>query len=390
MRYRALRLWPLCLWAAAAPARAGELRWELALEAGSEYDSNFRLLQQGAEGAAAGEAGSAAAPVARAGSRLQLDWAGRRQGAALDAFVGAKMHGAGGQSEDVAIVQAAGRYQHRLRDSAVLAAALSYHDLLGHNLLDRAGGGSGGRNYASAGAALELAVSGPAGHRLVGLVGVRDFRYKPDEEFDWTGEQYGLLHRATVWRGDDGEEPRQLEVSTGYKLERRAYQGQALGNICPDGHVQPGCAAPSGRRRSDFNHRLTLDLSYGGESIWSGRYELERNDSSSFGPYSYLRHRLELGVTTELPAALFLTAKVAVQFNTFDQPLYLADSADGDTFLSIEEENRNALLLHLERELGRRLSLELRYSFFTNEFTSEQVGFRRHVLYAGLVCSFGS
>jgi len=58
---------------------------------------------------------------------------------------------------------------------------------------------------------------------------------------------------------------------------------------------------------------------------------------------------------------------------------------------TIEDENRNAVILDLEREIRRLgLSVNARYSFFTSQLGAQQTSFRRHVAYLGLTYRFST
>ena len=136
--------------------------------------------------------------------------------------------------------------------------------------------------------------------------------------------------------------------------------------------------------RADLHHSLAAELIYTGRRIYSGRYELEVNDSNSYGE-SLVRHRLKLGFTTELWREIFLTAEGSILFNQYLDPLLLAHDEQARTFLSIDEENRNSLSVHLSRAIGGGFSVEARYAIYSNEFTNQELSFRRQTVYAGAV-----
>ena len=53
-------------------------------------------------------------------------------------------------------------------------------------------------------------------------------------------------------------------------------------------------------------------------------------------------------------------------------------AAAGRTFVSIEDENRNSARVELSRNIGERLQLLGRYTFYANELGSGDVTYRRH------------
>lgn len=374
---------------AATPARGEVDSWRLDLEAGSEYDSNVHRLEL----APGDQREVEDAPLGRVGGRLRARWrSGARDRLAVDAFAGAKVFaGRDAQSENVAVVSSSARYDRRLGDRKVLVgAAGSYYDALGVDPFGTGGGGEG-RNFRLAAADALLTVPGPRGHRLTGAVGARDFVYKPDADFDWRGESYALAYHATLWRGDPDQEvdAASIDVSASYRLGRRRYAGVAFTNACPDEQeAEPNCFVPTRAGRVDLDHGLGAELVYTGDRIYSGRYDLQVIDSNSYGQ-SLVRQRVEAAVTTELFRGIFLTGRGVVRLNLFLDPLLLAPDVQSQSFVSIEDENRNTLSLHLSRDLGDRLALEARYAIYSNEFATEELSFRRQTMYLGLVYSAG-
>ena len=82
--------------------------------------------------------------------------------------------------------------------------------------------------------------------------------------------------------------------------------------------------------------------------------------------------------TTAAVWDVFVTGKLVVQFNQFLDPLLL--SGDVGTFVTIEDENRNAVILHATRDIGRRLTAEARYAYYSNPFATEELAFSRHTV----------
>jgi hypothetical protein len=380
----------------AARAVADDLTWSLKLEGGSEFDTNIhRFEDTGADDVVADDVVNdiESAPVARGGARLQTAWRpGKRHRAGLMAFAGGKLYGTEtGQDENVIIVAGDGQHHWSLpRRSAALGARATYYDTLGY----RPGGGEPRvepRHFSMAGAELALTLLGPDQHRLVMTGGYRRFRYKPSDYFHWSGDVYGLRYQTTTWRGDPDTDldAASMDIIVSYELERRGYQGDALTNICPpDQQPQPQCVSPlTGTARADLHHAGAAELLYTGDRIYSARYELSVTDSNSFGQ-SLVRQRLELGVTTELAARVFVTAKAALQLDIFLDTLLLARDVNAQDFTTIDDENRNSVSIHLARDITRAWTLEGRYALFTNEFATQESTFRRQVFYLGVVYQY--
>lgn len=364
-------------------AAADDLGWSLAVEAGSELDTNIHREETTAVD------DTVTAPVMRGGARLRLDWRpAPRQRASVMAFGGAKLYGSNsGQDENVGIVSGDGRYDLVLPGrSAILGARLGYYDMLHYEL----GGGEPAvapRHVATASGQAMLTIDGPDDHRLGLTTGYRTLRYKPNRAFDWRGDHYGVSYRVATWRGDPDADvdADSLDLILSYELERRRYLGAAFTNVCrPGDQPSPRCFRSLNLARTDIHHGSAAELVYTGDRIYSARYELDVIDSNSAGQ-SLVRQRLELGVTTALPLDLFLTARAALQLDIFLDSLLLARDVQAEDWTAIEDDRRNSVSIHVTRDLGPRWSMEARYAFFGNEFATQELTFRRHVFYLGAV-----
>jgi hypothetical protein len=371
----------------ANPALAGADGAEVTLEAGSEYDSNVHHT----EVVDATTDPVVASPLVRFGGRLRRAWrSGQNRRAALAAVVAAKLFAeAEGGSENVTALALDGTYDVGLpARRAVVTARGSYYDAFGVDALGE--GPNTARTFAVADGGGALTLAGPGSHRVSAHGGWRHFRYKPDHDFDWNGPTYGLRYATALWRDEaDGEaDATSVDVVASYRLERRGFQGGAFDNGCAEGTpVEPACFVPTGLSRIDLLHAAAAEITYTGDRMYSGRYEVQVNDSNSFGQ-SLVRHRFELTLTSELPAEIFATAKLIIQYNTFLDELLLARDVSALTFVSIEDENRNALVLHAARDVTATWTVEARYALFTNEFATEEVKFRRQTGYLGLIYRF--
>lgn len=365
---------------------ADPVRWSLTLEGGSEYDTNIHRFESFDEDIIV------AAPLLRGATRLHLGWSPRPAHTVLATVLGgAKLFaGDSGQDENRGMVAADGRYQWRLPGrSAVLGVHGSYHDTFGYELFRAAPGQVSQRNFAVAGGELALDLAGPEGQRLTLTGGYRHFRYDPDAAFDWQGEHAGARYQTSRWLGD-GEQA-SLDLAASYGVERRAHASPALRDIaCPDG-AEPSllCTLPLDQTRTDLHHVATAEAVYTGERIYSARYEAQITDSNSYGQ-SVVRQRLELGITTELLARVFATARGTLQIDTYLDSLLLArdvlyQTPDPTDLVAIDAENRSAASLHLARDLGSAWSMEARYALFLGALAGEGARFRRQLFYLGMV-----
>jgi hypothetical protein len=361
---------------ATAHAEAPVVR--LDLEAGSELDTNVHRAV-----GAGGPAATTPAAGGRLGARAALAWrASRRHALRVRGVAAGKAFAVPGEAaeENVAVFSGDARWEARLADSLGWAALLSYYDAI-----ERHGASNADRDFRTGDAAGALTLLAEGGHRLTATAGYRLFRYKPNPAFDFAGEHAGLTWRKSWQKAEDAPT---WDLSLSYNAHRRRYDGGAYINTCaPDVDVEPGCLAPAGMPRVDLFHAAAVELTWTSTRILGARYELQIDDSNSFGQ-SFLRHRLDLSATTELPRDVFLTAKLVVQINrSLDPVLFTCDAC---TFLTVEDESRNAIILHLTRDFSDALTLEARGAFYTNAFTTDGVEYRRATLYFGAIYSFGS
>jgi hypothetical protein len=374
--------------AAFAGDAAAQTRWSLGVDGGGEVDTNIHRV----ESVPGDEASVVAAPLLRTGARGGIGWRRGRHAAGL------QLHGLSklfmtpdGQSENVAALALDGGASRAVgKDGARLGVRGSYYNAAALNPIgdeER----ELGRNFATAMGEIVASVPGPASHQIVAGAGYRDFVYKPDSDFDWHGEHVRLSYATELWRGDpDAEEAAAIELRASYGLGRRDYTGAAFANGCgPDDELGPECFVVTDNGRRDLHHTAAVESSYTGERIYAARYQLQVTDSNSFGQ-SLVRQRLELSLTSRLPATrIFATLKLALQVNHFLDPLLLARDVNDQSFVSIDDENRNAAVVHLSRQIGERVAIEARYALYTNEIATDERPFRRHTAYGGIVWNLG-
>ncbi len=321
---------------------------------------------------------------------MRLSWRPRKtEQVRFSGFAGAKLFGTDeAQSENVIVGSGDLRYERMLRSRrAIVGMRGVYYDASGYQPFGDDAAPSTGRNFGLGSAEGSLTLLGPKGHRFTLTGGYARFRYKPDEDFHWQGDKWGALYRATFWRGDPDEDldAATIDLNFAYGVTRRMFRGKAFTNVCgPDMVADPSCFFPTTVDRFDMHHAASAEAVYTGDRIWSARYLVSVSDSNSYGQ-SLVRQRLELGVTTETWSDVFLTAKVALQLDTFLDPLLLARDVQSQSFVTIDDENRNSLSLHLARDITKKWSVEARYALFSNEFATSELNFRRQIFYSGAV-----
>lgn len=372
----------LLLAAPSSSALAEPARVDLRVEGGSEYDSNVHRLEADGQNEVTG------APLLRLGARARVNW--RRQRGERMRLV---LEGQGklfavdeARGEDVGVVAAEAGYERALAGrSASLGVAGSYYDAI--PLAGQGDDALTARTFRAAGGEAQLAVGDAAGQRVTAAAGLRAFQYKPEPLFDWSGPTFGLAYHTTVWRGDPDadDDAASLELAAAYRLERRDYATSALMPTCADGsRASADCTGNADLPRSDLHHGVALEGVWTGARVYTARYQLEVNDSNSYGE-SLVRQRLELGVTAELVPSLYLTCEAAVRYNVFLDSLLIARDVQNQTFVSIDEENRNSFTALLAWKLGKATSLEARYALYSNELSAQSLPFRRQTGYLGVV-----
>jgi hypothetical protein len=364
-----------------ARARAGDLDTNLSFELGSEVDSNPHR-----EPAEAKSSAKVPAAVGRGGIRCSLGWrpAPRRVFSLLAVAAAKKFQSLDGSSdaaqEDVAVVAVDGRVDQGFADRPLaIGARLSYYDAFERTT----GNGEADHDFRTGDVSGVLTMRGDNGHRAALTLGLRGFEYKPDARYDFAGEHAQLAwHKRFTTRGGELEDGASWDLGAEYGFARRVYDDVARVDQCaPGAALDAGCIGSSRTTRVDLVHTAAIELSYAGERLYGVRYELQAVLSNSFGQ-SLVRHRLELTLTTDTWWRVAVTAKAVIQVNQFLDPLLLSRDIG---LLTIEDENRNYLSVHAQRELGRGLSIEGRLTLAINEFATEELRYRRYTGYVGLV-----
>lgn len=362
-----MRAGALALFLASATAQAADPDVTLKIEAGSEVDSNVHRAPSGSNVQSAADG--------RFGVHLDLlGKAGEHGRYALDAVAAGKAFaGRDASTENVAVTTFDGRYD---LDAGLLVPGirLAYYEAFGDvaNVLALRTGDAGASLALHAG---EL--------RVAPVFGWRFFTYKPDRAFDFDGPHVGLSIGQRV-RAEDASW--QLAWAAAYSASVRRYGAAVLANFCGAGApVTPSCLSVTTIDRTDLFHDVAVDLTYTGAFILGLRLGLQVNESNSFGQ-SLVRGRVELSGTAELVWDIVVTARVILQVDSYVDGLLLG--GDVGTFTTIEDEARNAVILHVTRDLSDSWALEARLAAYANPFAAEALAYRRETAYLGLVYSF--
>jgi hypothetical protein len=205
--------------------------------------------------------------------------------------------------------------------------------------------------------------------------GYRLFVFKPDRSFDFQAPTATLDLRWARETADGGAD---WETAFHASYERRAFDGHPfVAGPCPLGETCPPVSGTGDR----LDHFATgsVELSRTGRVLVGAGYALHVNLSNSFGE-TVTRHFVTARFAAALPLDLFVSARAEILFARYADEVVVAQAegaAAGRTFVSIEDENRNNARLELSRNLGDRLQLLARYTFYANELGAGDVTYRR-------------
>ena len=368
------------------------LKLTLRLELGPEYDSNANRSEVVA-GALNPDPPRGSALV-RSTARLGLAWRHGRNTLRLSAGLGSKIFfDPAVADQDVLVVQAGLDDRVRLSRHADLSLVGDYYDAYQHLVPSTCTDCLRRRDFRTGQGGLRLtAFQGPGAFWLGG--GYRGFQYKPDAYFDF-GSPSGEVGASVGLSLGTDEDPHELTLSTSYRIEHRTYNGvqQLRDNdpLCrPDLPLANGCLVPGTHTRVDDFHEMGVEVTYVGVVLAGVGYAIQLDRSNSFGQ-SLLRHVVTLRVGYRLPWRLYASAKAQLLVSNGLDRVQLDPQVSNLTFATIEDENRNAFVLDLEREIPRLgLAVDARYSFFASQLGAQQTSFRRHVAYLGLTYRFST
>jgi len=244
----------------------------------------------------------------------------------------------------------------------------------------------GARTFRTLGPDALLALQSDEDRTLSLALGLRDFRYKPDPNFDWWGPVASARLELVLWQ--PAAKTRSLELAGTLSFENRTfYTGLALANACaPDAPPSSEqCTGPTDIQRRDRYQRASLELTWIGRQLATLAYQITVIDSNSYGQ-SLARHRVTLSATTQLPWELYGTLIAILQYDQYLDGLVVRPELQQQEFTSIEDENRSSLQLRVARHISSQLAVEARAAVWRNiTLRTNQPSFERELLYIGLV-----
>jgi hypothetical protein len=283
--------------------------------------------------------------------------------------------------ENVAIAQSSIAWAKTLGSRATLTLSGAYYEAFqapAKNLVDA----SERRDFRSVASTVQLGWVPAERFDLSIIAGYRNFLFKPDRDDDFNAPTAAAELRWTRQISDAD-----WEVSAGTAFEHRIFGGPAL-LACPLAITGSGgeglfaCAGPD-TRHDDFlmSH---LDLLRVGAELWGAGYALLYNRSNSYGE-TVIRHIATARFAAPLPGGLTLAARGELLLAFYKQPVIVSQQlAPGNTFSSVESidnENRSSVRVDLSHDLGDRLRVVARYTFYANEIANASpISYQRQTL----------
>jgi hypothetical protein len=356
-------------------------RYTLRAELGLEYDTNAHHTEIVAGGDNPPLVASPLERLVLAGTLSDVVAEG--QLVTLGATVAAKIFDApAAADEDVAIAQSSLAWAKALGPRAMLTLSGAYYEAFqpaAANFLDDLER----RDFRSLAPMLQLGWIAAERLDLSITAGYRNFLFKPDRDDDFNAPLFAGELRWVRQTDDDAD----WEASTGAAYEHRTFGGPALTIDCPPIWNVPrglACSGPD-TRRDDFlmSH---LDLQRVGRVLVGAGYAFHYNRSNSYGE-TVMRHIVTARFAAPLPGGLTLAARGELLFAHYAQPQPIGETPAGNSFSSIEaieDENRSSVRVDLSHELGDRLRLIARYTFYANELGNPSFSYRRQTLLLSL------
>ncbi len=360
----------------AAPGAARAEGWVVNAEGGAELDSNVQRVETGP----GLPTSTVSTGVLRFGARVEHR--GKIGGGASAVMVSDLTRVVSDSTvdvENVTVLTATGRWLRVLPDRPVaIGASATAIDAL--PLSDAVGA----RTFRNLGADAVLVLRDTDERALTLGFGVRDFIYKPDDEFDWRGPAANARLDLVLWQAPSKTKSLELVGTVGF--EARTFDSIALANGCaPDAPTDPRCTAPTDLPRRDRYQRIGVELTWVGRQLAAIGYQLVLIDSNSFGQ-SLARHRINASGTVKLGGDVYATLLAILQADQYLDGLVVRRDLQSQEFTNIEDENRSSLQLRLAKALTKEWSLEGRAAIWRNlAGNAMELDFRRELVYAGLV-----
>ena len=198
---------------------------------------------------------------------------------------------------------------------------------------------------------------------LTGGGGGTFFVFKPDNRLSNTGQ---LAELGASWTISDA-----WNIRTGFSFQSRDYLAVREVERTPEEDFDPAL-------RNDRLQVVTAGVGWRGWAVVSldGSWVLNASNSKD---QSLQRYGAAISITAPLPWSFLVSTRLSLQRTLYDDPRILPNNP-----LTVDEDNRNAFIAEVEREIYGPVSAALRYALYTQEFGVEESDYTRQLLFLGL------
>ncbi len=362
------------------------LRFGLKLEIGPEYDSNANRVETWRTPEVVSPDEPIASFLLRSTAAATLSWRAGPNTLRAGATLGGKLFFADeAKPQDVAVEQLVLDDSLRVGKRLVLGAGGDFYDATQWNacappsfgggdlvLSPSVGDPSCHRDFRTGGGrAQAIVLLGPADLTL--SAGGREFLWKPDDEFSFESG-FAQLSAGLHLRSGDPDDESEWDLELSGRFEQRAFHGAALASATDDGSL-------TSARRADADTVASASITWVGPLLAGLAYALDWNRSTSYGQ-SYLRHLVTMKLAADLGWKVVATFKAQLTFTSYAQPTAVTTGALIP--LTIDDENRDAIVFDLERPVGGGAAVSARYSVYRNGVSNATLDYFRQTVFLGL------
>ncbi|MBN1944251.1 MAG: hypothetical protein JW797_01190 [Bradymonadales bacterium] len=260
--------------------------------------------------------------------------------------------------EDTLIADLSGTIWYRLFEGVAISSRLTVRDRTERGHI---------RDYARLGANLGLTFSFAGFHVRAGPA-AGYFLYKPNPD---------LCSRSVGGFAETGYHPSaSWSVGVSYSFTDRLYRQRQVFSSAT------GLRYDQDNARQDADHVVGASVAYNGPFMVNLDLYWQRNLSNSYGK-RFSRFIGRLTGAFPLPWEFIANLQGSLQQTGFDEGVLV------DPTFTVEDENRNSLVVAISRPITSWLRAEIRYSWYTQEFGGDESTYQRHLIYGGLIADSG-
>ncbi|MEP6653025.1 MAG: hypothetical protein ABJA82_06675 [Myxococcales bacterium] len=348
----------------AGRARAdGTEQVRLHAELGAEYDNNVHWASQTGATEGPPQVGSALGRMVLGLSAA--DRVGASQDVAFSVLGAAKaFQAAEARSENVAVVDTSGAWRIAAGARTRLGISGSYYDAIQSGTAAERALSGVARDFRSLSPTFRLTRAVGESGTLGAAAGYRWFVYKPARAYDFEAPLLAIDYRLSRETAD-GAADWEAVASAAVELRRFGGTRLVMDPMCMTGTMCLAVRDPDGGRQNDQFFSGGIDITRTGYLLVGIGYGVRWNRSNSYSE-TLLRHAGILRLTIPLPLGLYLAARGELVYVTYPEHARFSAPTAGQSFATIEDENRSYARAELTRDLFSHLQLIARYSLYLN------------------------